>query len=107
MGELRGDVVVVGFVLLLFAFLLVFATTVSVNLQPDDRSDLLFPVLRLGHSAFAAVGFLVALGAYRAGRSGWWLYVGAALVPLVQLAVPVLWFARTRKAPLAVGRFDL
>lgn len=107
MGEVRGDVVVVGLVLFLVAFVLVFATTVSVNLRPDDRGELLFPVLRLSHSAVAAVGFLVALGAYRAGRSGWWLYAGAALVPLVQLAVPVLWFVRTRREPLRVGRFEV
>lgn len=107
MTEVRGDTLVVGLVLSLVAFLLLFWTILTVNLRPEDRSDLLFPLARMTHSALAAIAFFVAMGAYRAERSGWWLYVGMGIVPLVQLVAPVLWFTRTRKAPLPVGRFEL
>lgn len=105
--ERSGDVIILGLILSLFAFMLVVASTFKVHLQGEDWRTLVFPLARLSHSAFAGLGILVAIGAYRRGRTGWWIYLLLALLPVVQLVVPVLWFTRTRQREMRVARWTI
>ncbi len=104
---MRGDTVVLGLVLSLVAFLFIVFTVFTVNLRSEDSTVLVPAVARLAHSAFAGVALLAAFGAYKRGRTGWFWYVVAALLPFVQLAAIVLWFAKTRRAPVQLGRWTL
>lgn len=105
--EFGGDTVVLALVLSLLAFLFLFATVVTVNLDAGDRLDIVPGVARLAHSALAATCFLVALGAYQRGRTGWWWYVAGGVIPVVQVGLVVLWFARARRRPVTWRRWTL
>jgi hypothetical protein len=98
---------VLAIVLSLLAFLFVFAAVVMVRLDVRDRADLLPGVVRLAYSAFAATCFLVALGAYQRGRTGWWWYVVGGIVPIVQIGFLALWFAKARRAAVPWRRWTL
>lgn len=103
--EVQGDTLVVGFVLSLLAFTVVTFGTAWYFLDPSDRGVLSFPFLRLVSSAVSAVVLLIAVGAYRKHRNGWWIYILLALVPVVNLVVAVAWFVRLRSRPVRLGRF--
>lgn len=105
--EIGGDVIVVGLILSLLAFLFLFATVVSVNLGAADRASILPGVIRLAHSALAGICFLIAVGAYRLGRTGWWWYAVWGLLPLLQFWAMWLWFGKARKAPVTWRRWTL
>jgi hypothetical protein len=107
MTERSGDLILLVLILSLVAFLYVFVFTVYVHLRGEDWRTLVVPVARLTHSAFLGLGALVAIGAYRRGRNGWWVYLVAAVLPVVQVLVPVLWFGRTRQREARLGRLTL
>lgn len=105
--EVPGDSLVVMFIVSLLAFMVLTFGTAWYYLDPGDRGVLSYPFLRLLSSAVAAVTLLIAVAAYRKGRSGWWWYVPLAVIPGVNLVTAVWWFARLRDHPKRFGRWTL
>lgn len=54
-----------------------------------------------------ATSLLVAIDARRRGRSGWWVYLATAPVPVVNVALAVAWLMRWRDRPRPVGRWTM
>ncbi|MGB1696861.1 MAG: hypothetical protein ACPHK8_00505 [Thermoplasmatota archaeon] len=93
--ERDSQVVLTGFILSLVAFMVAFFLLVTFSLNPEDRSILFAPWVRLTHSAFFGLGALIAIAAARAQRR-WWGYLLCAAVPIIQFGVPVYYFLAGR-----------
>lgn len=95
-GGVRGDVIVVGLVLSLLSFMFITFSVTASYLESNDRVALLAPALRLTHSASFGLAAFCGVGAYARGRNGWFLYVLAGGLPIVQWAVTIYWFVTGR-----------
>ena len=86
------------------AFALFYGST-----RPADRDFIVPVVLRDLYLPVVATGLLVAIDARGRGRSGWWLYLVAAPVPVVNVVLAAAWLLRWRRAeaPPRVGRWEL
>lgn len=93
--ERDSQAVLTGFILSLVAFMITFFLVVLYFLNPEDRSILLAPWLRLTHSAFLGLGALIAIAAARAKRR-WWGYLLCAAIPIMQFGVPLYYFLAGR-----------
>lgn len=90
---------VIGLVVSLLAFMFVTYGAAAYYLRGDDWLVLVAPLVRLTNSAFFAVAAFCGVDAWRAKRTGWWLYLLGGLVPLVQWAVVAYWFKAGRRGP--------
>lgn len=75
--------------------------------RPADRDFIAPAALRDLYIPVVAWGILTAIDAHRRERSGWWLYLVAAPVPLLNIALNVMWLRRWRRAPVQLGRWRL
>ncbi len=92
----RGDLVVIGLVVGLLSFMFATFTVTAFYLRGDDWLNLVAPAARLTHSASFALAAFCGIDAWRRGRTGWWLYILAGGVPLVQWAVVIFWLRSGR-----------
>lgn len=105
--DIDGDTVAFVLILSLLGFMVAFLYMLLALTQPEEWRSFLAPVVRLTHSAFAAVGLFAALMSYRAKRPHWWIWLVMALIPIVQWVAIALWFSKGRKGPIQMGRFTL
>ncbi len=84
------------------AFLLFRADT-----DPAYQDDVMQAALRDLYIPVVAWGLLTAIDAYRQGRSGWWIYLVASPVPVVNVLLNVQWLRRWRREPKPMGRWQL
>lgn len=75
--------------------------------EGELRAKLVLVVLRNLYLPVVATSVLVAIDAWRRGRTGWWLYFVTAPVPGLNVALAVLWLRRWRQAPKAWLRWTL
>jgi hypothetical protein len=48
------------------------------------------------------LGIIVTMQAYKAGRTGWWIYLIAIFISPLNLVAIILWFAMWKQKPLMV-----
>jgi len=98
-------------VLVLFAVLAVSVVATfalfSTSTRPEDRGFITEVVLRDLYLPVVAWGLLTAIDAKRLGRSGWWIYLIMAPVPVVNVVLDVQWLRRWRRQPRDFGRWRL
>lgn len=81
----------------------------DILLQADDGGGFLFGlgvfVFILGLLALAVVvlSIVVVVQAYKAGRSGWWLYLIAVFITPLNLVSVIGWFAYWKHHPVMLG----
>jgi hypothetical protein len=75
--------------------------------RPEDRDFIVPAVLRDLYIPVVAWGLLTAIDAWRRQRSGWWIYMICAPVPLLNIALSVQWLRRWRKSPKQLGKWQI
>lgn len=106
LGVSGEKVVLWIFVILSIGTILAFAAFYP-STRPEDRDFIVPATLRDLYIPVVAWGMLTAIDANRRGRSGWWIYLVASPVPLVNIVLNVQWLRRWRKQPGRLGRFEL
>ena len=66
-----------------------------------------FIVFLLIGIAILVAWILAIVQAYKAGRSGWWLYLVAGLIPVGAIAATIAWFVYFKANPTKLGSSDL
>lgn len=99
------------FVLALFAVLalgvIVAFALFYPSTRPEDRAFIVPATLRDLYIPVVAWGLLTAIDAKRKERSGWWIYLVASPVPLVNIVLSVQWLRKWRRKPGRMGRWEL
>lgn len=97
--EVSGEWLIVGLVVSLLTFMFITFATTAYFLRGDDWLVLVAPAARLTHSASFGLAAFCGVDAWRKGRNGWWLYVLAGGLPVVQWGVVVYWMVTGRDRP--------
>ena len=99
------------FVLALFAVLalgvIVAFALFYPSTRPEDRAFIVPATLRDLYIPVVAWGLLTAIDAKRKERSGWWIYLVASPVPLLNIVLSVQWLRKWRRKPGRMGRWEL
>ncbi len=101
-AEHSGEWVIIGLVFSLILFMTVTYGVAAYYLRGDDWLSLVAPYIRLTNSAFFGLAAFCGVDAWRKGRTGWWLYIGGGLIPILQWYVTIYWMVAGRKRP---GKF--
>lgn len=101
-----GHQVVLGlFAVLALCTVFVF-TVFAAMVRPEDRDWLPELTARYLYMPVVATSILVSIDAYRRERSGWWVYLVTAPVPVVNVVLAALWILNWRHGG-PVGRLGL
>lgn len=95
--EVAGEWLIVGLVVSLLTFMFITFSVTAYFLREGDWWLLVAPAARLTHSASFGLAAFCGVDAWRRGRNGWWLYVLAGGLPIVQWGVVVYWLVAGRK----------
>lgn len=105
--EHGGEWVVIGLVVSLLTFMFITFSVTAYYLRGDDWLVLVAPAARLTHSASFGLAAFCGVDAFRRGRNGWWLYVLAGGLPIVQWGVVVYWLAFGRNRERRLIRWNI
>ncbi len=103
----RGDLLVVGLVVGLLTFMFITFAWTATYLRGDDWWALVAPAARLTHSASFGLAAFCGVDAFWRKRNGWWFYVLAGGLPIVQWAVVVYWLKSGRSTERRLLRWTL
>ncbi len=106
-AEHGGEWVVIGLVVSLLTFMFITYSVGAYYLRAEDWITLVAPAARLTHSASFGLAAFCGVDAWRRGRNGWWLYVLAGGLPIIQWGVVVYWLAFGRKRERRIIRWNI
>jgi len=108
MEEHSGERVILLLFLVLGLSVVAVFTGFSFYLEERELKLKLIPiVLRNLYLPVVGTSALVAVDAWRRGRSGWWVYLLTAPVPGLNIALAVQWLRKWRDAPRPFARWSL
>ncbi len=102
----RGDRFIMGlFAVLAVATVAVLGLFASI-VEPAYRQRIYIALVGNLLLPLIAAAVFAAIDAKRRGRNGWWIYLVAAPLPPLNLAMGIAWVVRWRNTPGQLGRWQ-
>lgn len=105
--ERSGEWVIIAMVVSLLSFMFITFSVTAYYLRGNDWLVLVAPGARLTHSASFGLAAFCGVDAWRMKRNGWWLYVLAGGLPIVQWIVVAYWMVTGRRTGRRILKWQI